>query len=605
MKQRKILRIKTARSGLPALRLAADWRGLPAEPPARRKLCRILKGYIKKRRWFGGKARKIRTVEIEDSIAAGPGSRDAIFLVLKVRYAEGGPERYLLPVLLSTGRKALGLRRLQKDLAIAWLASSGRGPSGLVHEAIASRGFCRLLLQMICRGSTLEGLRGRVTASPTGILGKVLRADPGALAPSVGKAEQSNTAIIYGNRLVLKLFRRLERGENLDLEVGRFLTARGFRHSPPVAGFIEYEDSPPATSPKRLERGRGPASRDAGEVATLGILEGYVSGSRDAWAEALDGLGALCRTFQSVRPPLDRPPGAVERLLRSRRQPRARKALGPFVRWARLLGRRTAQLHLVLASEPERGGSRRERRRTAPDREGSAPARGSFAPEPLGIAYRRRLLRSCEEMSARNLDLLRASIPEVPRRLRPEALEVCGSRGELLRRFRSTLARGFKARRIRCHGDYHLGQVLSTGKDFFIIDFEGEPARELTERRMKHSPLRDVAGMLRSFHYASHAALRREIKERRIRPENKSNAEAWASYWRAQVSALFLKEYFKVARGASFLPERRGEASRLLGLHLLEKAVYELGYELNHRPAWVGIPLRGILQLLSPAGAAP
>jgi maltose alpha-D-glucosyltransferase/alpha-amylase len=204
-------------------------------------------------------------------------------------------------------------------------------------------------------------------------------------------------------------------------------------------------------------------------------------------------------------------------------------------------------------------------------------------------------------VSTRNLSLLRKKIPRLPLRLRPAARQVCSSRGELMRRFRSTLGQGVHAQRIRCHGDYHLGQVLSTGKDFFIIDFEGEPARELAERRLKHSPLRDVAGMLRSFHYAAHAALQREIKERGIRPENKRNAAAWANHWHAQVSALFLKEYFKVARGASFLPERSEEASRLLEIHLLEKAVYELGYELNHRPGWVGIPLQGILRLLSPA----
>ena len=166
-----------------------------------------------------------------------------------------------------------------------------------------------------------------------------------------------------------------------------------------------------------------------------------------------------------------------------------------------------------------------------------------------------------------------------------------------MNRFKDLLETKISAMRIRCHGDYHLGQVLFTGSDFIIIDFEGEPARPITERRIKRSALRDVAGMLRSFHYAAHAALLRR-QENGIPPEAVAEMEHWAEFWQRWVSAEFLKSYLQEAGGGRFIPGSRNELRVLLGALLLEKAVYELSYELNNRPDWVGIPLRGIRQLL-------
>jgi maltose alpha-D-glucosyltransferase/alpha-amylase len=167
-----------------------------------------------------------------------------------------------------------------------------------------------------------------------------------------------------------------------------------------------------------------------------------------------------------------------------------------------------------------------------------------------------------------------------------------------MERFRAIVDLKITAMRTRCHGDYHLGQVLYTGKDFIIIDFEGEPARTISERRMKRSPLRDVAGMLQSFNYAVTVALRNEVESGMIRPESLNEMEQWAQFWFACVSTAFLKSYLETAKNAAFLPQSHQELQVLLDAYVLEKAVYELGYELNNRPEWAGIPLERILELL-------
>jgi maltose alpha-D-glucosyltransferase/alpha-amylase len=253
-------------------------------------------------------------------------------------------------------------------------------------------------------------------------------------------------------------------------------------------------------------------------------------------------------------------------------------SISPYLDAVGLLGKRTAELHLALASES------------------TDPA---FAPEPYTAQFQRTFNETLHSLTERNLALLEAKLNELPPELRDKAKNVTARQGEILRRYDSVLGSPIQAMRTRIHGDYHLGQVLYTGSDFVIIDFEGEPARPISERRVKRSPLQDVAGMLRSFHYAafsfhlasSDRATTEEIKSYDVRP--------WAERWYASVSDRFLNAYFENVAGASFIPPVRDELFPLLRLHLLEKAVYELGYELNNRPAWVAIPLEGISQLLT------
>jgi maltose alpha-D-glucosyltransferase / alpha-amylase len=252
-----------------------------------------------------------------------------------------------------------------------------------------------------------------------------------------------------------------------------------------------------------------------------------------------------------------------------------RQRIGPYLESAALLGRRTAELHIALASSEHN------------------PA---FVPEPLTSAGQHAVVNSAMNLLTANFGLLRRLRNEMADLTQQEADKVLNLEDHARQRLQLFSRRELEVTLTRIHGDYHLGQVLFTGNDFVIIDFEGEPARPLEERRQKRSPLQDVAGMLRSFHYAAYAPL---LGQTINQTHEKVHALwPWASYWQRWVSAAFLRSYLEVSRGASFIPQSKEDLALLLDTYLLDKAVYELGYELNNRPSWVRIPLEGISQLL-------
>ena len=221
-----------------------------------------------------------------------------------------------------------------------------------------------------------------------------------------------------------------------------------------------------------------------------------------------------------------------------------------------------------------------------------------FAPEPFETNFQRGFERSVQELTKRVFGQLRQGKDGLPETVKSRAEEVLSSEQRIAERFHSALSNPIQAMRTRIHGDYHLGQVLYTGANFVIIDFEGEPARALEARRLKRSPLQDVAGMLRSFHYAAYAPLLAGTGTVKMDASNVENLNRWASAWAAWVSDRFLTEYLKLAGKDVFLPPTRAEIMALLQIYVLEKAVYELGYELNNRPDWVAIPLKGISKAL-------
>jgi maltose alpha-D-glucosyltransferase/alpha-amylase len=223
-----------------------------------------------------------------------------------------------------------------------------------------------------------------------------------------------------------------------------------------------------------------------------------------------------------------------------------------------------------------------------------------FAPEAFSPHYQRSLYQSMRSLAVQSLQLLRQRLKHLPAPALAEARQILDREGEIFRCFQTVIHHKMAAMRTRYHGDFHLGQVLYTGKDFVIIDFEGEPARPLSERRMKRSPLRDVAGMLRSFHYAAYTALFDQGNKGALdsHSEGAESLEPWVQLWHTWVSVAFLKAYLDRAGQETFIPRNRIDFQILLDIFLLEKAVYELSYELNNRPEWVRVPLHGILQLL-------
>jgi maltose alpha-D-glucosyltransferase/alpha-amylase len=251
--------------------------------------------------------------------------------------------------------------------------------------------------------------------------------------------------------------------------------------------------------------------------------------------------------------------------------------IGPYMETARLLGERTGELHVKLAE---------------------STAEPAFAPERFTKLYQRSLYQSMRNQTRQAMRLLRQRLKKLPETVRDEAEKVLTLEPEILEKFKAIHLRKISAKRTRCHGDYHLGQVLHTGNDFVIIDFEGEPARPISERRIKCSPLKDVAGMLRSFHYAAFGALFRQEAMGVLPAESRPYFESWASLWYAWMSARFMRAYLEKTAGRDFLPSDPDEFEIVLHSYLLEKSLYELVYELNNRPDWMMIPLHGILQLL-------
>jgi maltose alpha-D-glucosyltransferase/alpha-amylase len=257
----------------------------------------------------------------------------------------------------------------------------------------------------------------------------------------------------------------------------------------------------------------------------------------------------------------------------------AEQVIGSYLERAQLLGRRTAELHLALSihtNDP------------------------NFTPEPFATADQQALYDSMCDRANQSFATLQRALDShtLPETLRPGAEHVLGLQGQVFTHYRALLDNPFTARRTRIHGDYHLGQVLYTGTDFLIIDFEGEPARPLSQRRRKGAPLQDVAGMLRSFHYAPYAVLFGQAPGKAFPDRDIAALEGWARTWHRWVSVAFLHAYLATADNAPFLPTSLAELERLLDVFLLDKAIYELNYELNNRPAWVQIPVEGILQLV-------
>jgi maltose alpha-D-glucosyltransferase / alpha-amylase len=489
-------------------------------------------------------------------VPAGEGA--AHVLLLNAEYAVGDPEAYVLPVARATGAAADAILHNAPALAIARLEQSDGGQA-LLYDAMADRDFARALLAAIEAGTVFRGTHGTLAARPTPAFGALRGPASLALEPSLSKAEHSNTAVIYGDRMLLKVFRRPEPGVNPDVEIGGYLTGRHFPHVPMLGGTLEY--------------------RSGGQTRSLAILTQFIPGATDGWDYTLDALGRYfdrVLLFMAENRPCTPPGGSLLAVADTEPSDDVVKAIGTYLESGRLLGERTAELHLALGASEE------------PD----------FAPEPFSPHYQRSLYQSMRNLVMENFELLKKQTNRLPAALQDDARAILAGQGVLLSRYQRLYTERLEACRIRVHGDYHLGQVLSTGTDFVILDFEGEPARALSARRLKRSPIADVAGMLRSFHYAVHTGLHAQANRGLLNPENQRGLAEWAVYWRRWVSGTYLRAYLATMGDSPLLPKNRAELEVLLDAYLLDKAVYEIGYELNNRPEWLAIPFQGILQHL-------
>jgi maltose alpha-D-glucosyltransferase/alpha-amylase len=530
-----------------------DWERIFSKSPLSHIEERLLPAFLPTQRWFGGKARRIESTSVIDW-GIFDASRSALALIT-VKYESGKPDIYLVPLGMSFGTAAVEI----KERFAGALLSPVTSPQG---EGVLRDGLFRdealsALLASIADSGTIETKHGIIRGLPSTAFAS-LRGDGVDLRPRRSSAEQSNSSIFFGDRLIMKVFRRQQPGVNPDTEIGKYLTEQtSFRNTAPFGGSIDYQSG--------------------SDTYTLAMLQGLVANEGDGWQWTLDELdryyedraGEIFPASEANSIPTD------FLSLSERTLPKAiRDSIGLYLDAAATLGRRTGELHVAL---------------------GSATNNEAFNPKPFTAAESQALRDQLLANAGRAFDALRDNLARLPDETVESAGLTLSRRRVIFDRLRELTSSQTGGMQTRIHGDYHLGQVLRTKSDFVILDFEGEPAKSLEERRSKQSPLKDVAGMLRSFSYAAFASLSRYTTRR---PQDAEKLEPWARLWEQSVVSEFLRAYRESTSGSSILPAEPKEFQALLQAFVLDKALYELVYELNNRPGWVRIPLNGIVSLM-------
>jgi maltose alpha-D-glucosyltransferase/alpha-amylase len=524
--------------------------------------------FLASRRWVGGKAKTVQATRVIDAISLDPASAEleTYLLLVQVEYAEAEPETYLVPLAFGSEERLQWTDTAATKSIIARLQVERGGvrTTGILFDPFGEEEFSETLLDLIGARRVLGGWSGKLVGKPGRSFRRLRGPEAEPLASKPISGEQSNSNVLFDQKLLMKLYRRLEPGVNPDVEISAFLTdAVNFKSIPPLAGTIEYR-------------------ADRHQVRTLAILQGFVANRGNAWDFVFESLRGYFEKIigdssLTVPPDEECPRGTLLELSRVEIPPTAQRLFGGMLQSMELLARRTAELHLALSH---------------------ATDDAAFAAEPFSRLYQRSLYQGVRNQATRALELLARRMETLQVETRPAAESLLARRDDILRRLRGIVDRSIAATRIRCHGDYHLGQVLYTGDDFVIIDFEGEPARPISERRIKTTPLRDVAGMLRSLDYACHAALEAQLAGMVVQESDYATLDRWLRLWVGWTSAAFLKSYLNVSADAAYIPRPREAVQALLDLYLMDKALYELQYELNNRPDWAHIPIRGLQRIL-------
>ena len=534
--------------GLPRVVVPGELSGVYS---SKRQLESVLLADISNRRWFRSKAQTISGGHLIDRIELPEAGSVIVFL--QVEYVEQSPELYAVPLAIAAGVDADRLRLEAPAAAIAEI--QGQTGNGVLFDASYDPGFSAALVAIAASRRKLRGQTLTVGAVSMANYRK-LAGEIADRPVRVSGVEQSNTSVIFGEELIMKLFRKIEIGHNPEFEVGRFLTEKAhFAHTPATRGGLNIEVG--------------------GEQAAFAIVQQYVPNLGDAWTHTLDSLGLIFEQVAARRAELGRPPRPKHPLdIADDEIDYFRDLIGMPLHEAVLLGARTGEMHLALMSDPD------------------DPV---FAPQRLTTLYQRSLYQSTRSSVKNSFNLLRRRRSRLTPTQADLADLVLAREHDLLEDLRSITTEKIDAVRIRIHGDYHLGQVLFTGDDFVIIDFEGEPQRPLSERRIKRLGLRDVAGMLRSYQYTTQMGLRAALEGGVEEPDHAEVLSEWADALARWLGAALLRGYLTSVEGTPIVPDDRTHMRRLLDTLVLDKAAYELGYELNNRPDWVDIPLRGLL----------
>jgi len=485
--------------------------------------------YMRKCRWFAGKARMIKFLKVQQLLTMPIEDSLAYLVILHIGYTYGDEEKYAMPVsFLPDDYELLG--QVNHKAFITKITVDGK-PGWLV-DAIYDFRFQVALFENIWGNAETKQTNGAIIYHKG--KGLAVTDENMCYLCTIPELEQSNSSLIYGNKYFFKLYRKLFREVNPEVEMLQFLTETGgFKNIPAYCGSLTY--ARPGTPP-----------------VTLGLMMQKVASKSDSWVSTGDDLNNFLFMF-------------VEKLFGVQDE---------VFEKVELLGKRTAEMHLALLSDKKNK---------------------DFKPEKFDAGYVKFLQNHLNNLLNKRINLLKENYARLDKNAKQLADDFINSENIIRHFFEKIGSNDLKSSRIRIHGDYHLGQVLFTGNDYLVIDFEGEPESSIADRKIKHSPLKDVAGMIRSFHYAVCAKLYFSSETQGINPLRLQKA---ADRWYKLITDAYLDAYMQTMGDITAIFGNRTELNFLLQLHLLEKSVYELGYELNGRPDWIRIPLKGIQQVL-------
>jgi maltokinase len=505
--------------------LAIDWNGFEKDKFTHSILeDNILKGYIDQCRWFAGKARKIEQLKVRNTVYFPIRNGVSYFVIFESKYQEGDTEQYLLPIsFVEDGTQEINAKGY---ICKATLDDK----TGALVDGIYDENF-RMALYDNCVGNSKIEQKNKDIL--TFVKGKAL-IDESIESSILPNIDSSNSAMVFGGKYFLKLYRKLFSETNPEVEMVEFITQNSdFANIPRFAGSLTW-------------------NRKSEADVTFGMMVEVIKNEKDDWSKTGDYLNDFIKAF-------------VDGNFQIKENVFDKVAL---------LARRTAEMHLALYAER---------------------AEELFRAEPFDRPYRRYVHQKVEDLLEKRYALLTDNYLKLDEQAQALAWIFMESKDLIIEFFDQILARQLDSLRTRIHGDYHLGQVLVTGEDLTIIDFEGEPESSISSRKIKHSPLKDVAGMIRSYHYAVSAKLFNAPETNSLDANTLQRA---ADRWYKLIKDTYIEEYFNVFGSPHPLFKNNNEINYLLLFHLLEKAIYELGYEVNYRPTWVKIPLRGIVEVI-------
>lgn len=518
----------------------------------------VLEKYVTNMRWYRSKGSKIKSLIIEDFISFKDTLLPAIHIfILRINYTTKGDMFYFLPIAYAGEEYA---REIRTDFPAGILAELAlTNEKGIIYDALYCKNFQENLLKYIHGNRKLKGKNGEFTFKRGKKLRSLLKKADLPIESRLLKAGQSNTSVMYDEKVILKIYRALEEGTNPEIELLEHLTEKfKFNHVPAFTGSIDYK----------------PHNSD---LISLGFLSEYVPHEVLAWSFTIDSIELYFNKILSNRNELQKTfPIPVKRIFSLEEVPESVFSYIDyfFLEMMELLGKRTGEMHKALASK------------TTDTR---------FAPDKFSLLYQKSLYQSFRGQMKKVFATLRQNLNKLEPSMRKEVKEIVDNEKQVLQIFEKIKSGKIDSLKTRIHGDYHLGQVLFTGKDWVIIDFEGEPSRTLSERHLKYCPLRDVAGMLRSFHYAIY---NQYFKLMEWQGDDDSFMHSWIDPWYKTVSAVFVHSYLKATEGSGIIPQNINELHTMLTIYVLEKAIHELDYEVLNWPEWLEIPVKGIRSLL-------